>query len=105
MQNGASKDPLRALTFVGRLLLLLTLIVAGGVFYYFVMYVLPDLPVRSYPIVFLLIPVLIGAGVFFIVVSLILQVCRIPVWTEDVKKQEAPPSESPASEPNRREKN
>jgi uncharacterized PurR-regulated membrane protein YhhQ (DUF165 family) len=97
MQNGASKDPLRALTFVGRLLLLMTLIVAGGVFYYVVMYVLKDLPVRSFPVAFILIPVVIGAGVFFLVVSLILQVCRIPVWTEDVKKQETLPSEPPAS--------
>jgi len=97
MQNGASKDPLKALTFVGRLLLLITLIVAGGVLYYVMMYVVNDLPPGRYPSALLLIPVLIGAGIFFIVGSLLLQVCRIPVWTEDVKKPEAASSEPPAS--------
>src|SRR4051812_44766847 len=101
MQKGPSKDPLRGLTFVGRLLLLATLIVAGGVFYYFVMYVLKDLGARSYPVAFLLIPVVIGAGVFFLVVSLILQACRIPVWAEDVKEHKTP---ADASEVDRRER-
>jgi hypothetical protein len=76
------QDPLRAFTFVGRLLLIATLLVAGGVFYWFVMFVNDNLPSGHYPVAFLLIPVVIGAAVFFFVVSLILQLMGIRVWRE-----------------------
>ena len=59
------KDPLRAFTFAGRLLLIATLLVAGGVFYWNVMFVNDNLPAGHYPVAFLLIPVVIGAAIFF----------------------------------------
>ena len=76
------QDPLRAFTFVGRLLLIATLLVAGGVFYWFVMFVNDHLPSGHYPVAFLLIPVVIGAAVFFILVSSICQLVGIRVWRE-----------------------
>jgi hypothetical protein len=76
------KDPLRAFSFVGRLLILATLLVAGGIFYWFVMFVNESLPSGRYPVAFLLIPVVIGAAVFFIAVSLILQLFGVRVWRE-----------------------
>jgi len=79
------KDPLRAFTFAGRLLLVLTLIIAAGVFYWYVMFVNDNLPSGSYPVAFLLIPVVIGAAIFFIVVSLILRLAGIRVWRQPDK--------------------
>jgi len=76
------RDPLRAFTFAGRLLLIATLLVASGVVYWFVMFVNDNLPSGHYPVAFLLIPVVIGAAVFFLVVSLILQLLGIRVWRE-----------------------
>jgi len=72
------KDPLRAFTFAGRLLVIAT----GGVFYWYVMFVNDNLPSGRYPIAFLLIPVVIGSAVFFGVVSLILRLFGVRVWRE-----------------------
>jgi len=76
---------------VGRLLLLITLIAAGAIFYYLVMFLHSDMPDGRYPVAFLLIPVLIGAGIFFMIVSLILKACRVPVWREDSDADQPPP--------------
>jgi hypothetical protein len=75
-------DPLRAFTFAGRLLLVATLVVAGGVFYWYVMFVNDSLPSGRYPIAFLLIPAFIGSAVFFGTISLILRLVGIRVWRE-----------------------
>ena len=77
------RDPLRAFTFAGRLLVIATLLVAGGLFYWCVMYVNDYFPRRRYPLAFFLIPVVIGAAVFFGIVSLILRLVRIRVWKEN----------------------
>jgi hypothetical protein len=76
------RDPLRAFTFVGRLLIIATLLVAGGVFYWFVMFVKDNLPSGHYPVAFLLIPVVIGAAAFFFLVSSVFQLVGIRVWRE-----------------------
>ena len=89
------KDPLRALTFAGRLLLLATLIVGAATFYWFMMFVVRDMPVRSYPVAFLLIPVAFGCGIFFILVSLILGAFRIRVWRDDSDDSGKPPPQQP----------
>ena len=73
------RDPLRAFTFAGRLLVIATIMVSGGIFYWYVMFVNENLPAGHYPIAFLLIPVVLGAAVFFGVVSLILRLFGIPV--------------------------
>jgi hypothetical protein len=49
----APNDPLRAFTFAGRLLFLATVLVAGGLFYWFVMFVSDNLPSGRYPVAFL----------------------------------------------------
>ncbi len=74
------KDPLRAFTFAGRLLLVATLVVAGGVLYWNYMFVSEHLPAHHYPLAFLLIPVVIGAAIFFILGSTILKLVGIRVW-------------------------
>src|SRR5262245_25413810 len=76
------RDPLRAFTFAGRLLVIATIIIAGGVFYWYVMFVNDNLPSGRYPVAFLLIPVAIAAAVFFGVVSLILRLFGVRVWRE-----------------------
>ncbi len=76
------KDPLRAFSFAGRFLLIATLSVAGGGFYWFVMFVNDNLPSGSYPVAFLLIPVVIGAATFFVLGSLILRIVGIRVWRD-----------------------
>ena len=73
------RDPLRMFTFAGRLLALATMLVAGGVFYWFVMFVNDKLPSGRYPIPFLLIPVVIGAAVFFIVIAFLLGLVGIRI--------------------------
>jgi hypothetical protein len=74
------RDPLRAFTLAGRLLVIATILVASGVFYWFVMFINDNLPSGRYPVAFLLIPVVIGAAVFFLVVSLILRLVGVRVW-------------------------
>ena len=76
------RDPLRAFTFAGRLLVIATLLVAGGVFYWFVMFVNDNLPSGRYPVAFLLIPVVIGAAAFFVILSLLLRLAGVRVWRE-----------------------
>ena len=67
-------------TFAGRLLGLATLLVVGGVFYWFVMFVNDNLPSGRYPIAFLLIPGVIVALVFFVVTSFILELIGVQIW-------------------------
>ena len=68
------KDPLRMFTFVGRLLVLATLLIVGGMFYWFVMFVNDKVeshvfPSGHYPVAFLLIPGVIFAAIFFNMLS------------------------------------
>jgi hypothetical protein len=76
------KTPLRAFTLAGRLLLIATAVVSGGIFYWYIMFVNDNLPAGRYPLPFLLIPVVIGAAIFFGVVSLILRVFGVRVWRQ-----------------------
>jgi hypothetical protein len=79
------KDPLRMFTFAGRLLVLATLLVVGGMFYWFVMFVNGEvengvLPSGRYPIAFLLIPGVIVACLFFGLASLALERFGVRIW-------------------------
>ena len=67
-------------TFAGRLLALTTLLIVGGVFYWFVMFVNDNLPSGRYPVAFLLIPGVIVAGIFFVILSFILEIMGVWVW-------------------------
>ena len=72
-------------TFAGRLLLLATLLIVGGMFYWFVMFVNEkvqsgDLPFGHYSVAFLLIPAVIVAAIFFAVVSFILELVGVQIW-------------------------
>jgi hypothetical protein len=78
-------DPLRMFTFAGRLLLLATILIVGGMFYWFVMFVNDkvqrgDLPFGHYSVAFLLIPGVIVAAIFFVVVSFILELVGVQIW-------------------------
>jgi hypothetical protein len=59
------RHPMEKFTIAGRLLIVATIFFAGGFLYWNVMYIHDNFPTGSYPIVFLLIPVLIGSAVFF----------------------------------------
>ena len=72
-------------TFAGRVLVLATVLVVGAGFFWFVMFVNDNLPSGRYNVPFLLIPGVIGALVFFIVVSFILELVGIRVWTRTTK--------------------
>ena len=79
------KDPLRMFTVAGRLLVLATVLVTGGMFYWFVMFVNDKvesgaLPSGSYALAFLLIPGVIVAALFFGVASLILERMGVRIW-------------------------
>ena len=75
-------------TLAGRILALITLLIVGGVFYWFVMFVNDNLPSGGYPIAFLLIAGVIVAGVFFVFLSFILELMGIRIWrkTDDHDK-------------------
>jgi hypothetical protein len=81
------KDPLRMFTFAGRLLVLVTLLIICGILYWFVMFVNDKvqsgaLPSGHYAVAFLLIPGVIVAGLFFGVVSLILEKLGVRIWRQ-----------------------
>ena len=81
------RDPLSMFTFVGRLLVLLTLLLVGGTFYWFVMFVNDKvesgtLPSGHYSVAFLLIPGVIVALIFFVVVSFILERVGVQIYSK-----------------------
>jgi hypothetical protein len=81
------RDPLRMFTFAGRVLALATLLVVGGMFYLFVMFVNEKvengtLPTGHYSVAFLLIPGVIVAAVFFVVASFILELIGVRIWSK-----------------------
>ena len=79
------RDPLRMFTFAGRVLFLATVLVVGGMFYFFVMFVNDKvesgtLPSGHYSVPFLLIPGVIVAAIFFIVISFVLELVGVQIW-------------------------
>ena len=76
------QDPLRFFTFAGRLLFLATLLLSGGLFAWIVLYGKDRVPTGTYPLAFILIPVVIGAAIFFILAELLLRLLGIRVWTK-----------------------
>jgi hypothetical protein len=73
------KHPMENFTIAGRLLIVATIVVAGGLIYWNVMYIHDNFPSGLYPIVFILIPVLIGSAIFFGVFYWILRLFGIRV--------------------------
>jgi hypothetical protein len=99
-QAPGSQDPLRFFTFAGRLLFLVTLVVGGGLFAWVVLYGKDRVPTGSYPVAFILIPVVIGAAIFFLIAQMVLRLFGIRVWAEDNgadAKQGAPPNDGPGA--------
>jgi len=71
--------------FAGRVLVLGTVVLFGGVFFFFVLFMNDKvesgmLPSGHYPFAFLLIPGVIVAGVFFGVASFVLELAGIRIW-------------------------
>jgi hypothetical protein len=100
-QEPRPRDPLRFFTFAGRLLFLVTLLVSGGLFAWVVLYGGDRVPTGSYPVAFVLIPVVIGAAVFFVVAELVLRLFGIRVWAakSDAVQPAASPNGGPAEPP------
>jgi hypothetical protein len=98
-QEPRPKDPLRAFTLVGRLLVLVTLLLGGGLFAWIVLYAKDRMPDGGYPIAFILIPVVIGAAIFFVLAELFLRLFGIRVWsaTDDPGPQGTPPNGGPTT--------
>lgn len=85
-----SSEPLGFLTPVGRLLLVATMLIAAGGFYFFVVFVNDSLPSGSYPVAFLVIPGLLGAVAFFVIATFVLRLFGIRVWrVSDVEDDKA----------------
>ena len=101
-QEPQPRDPLRFFTFAGRLLFLVTLLVSGGLFAWVVLYGGERVPTGSYPVALILIPVVIGAAIFFVVAELVLRLFGIPVWAaknDAGVQQGAPPNGGPGTPP------
>ena len=94
-EKGPPKDPLRAFTFAGRLLVIATLLASLGFFYWNVMFINDYFPSGHYSVAFLLIPVLIGAAIFFGVMSLLLRLFGIRVWKEPEDHNDDEPNIGP----------
>ena len=78
-----ARHPSDYFTFPGRVLSLLTLVIAvGGPFAYFA-WVMDDLPPgRRYPLWFFALPVLTGAGLFFAACSALLKAIGVEVFKD-----------------------
>lgn len=83
-------DPLKAFTLAGRLLVIASVLVAAGITYWYVFFIHDNLPSGRYPLAFVLMPALMGAGLFFGLVSLILRRCGIEVWKKPEDDDPAP---------------
>jgi hypothetical protein len=59
------KLPMEKFTIAGRLLIIATIVFAGGFFYWNVIFINDNFPAGHYPIVFIAIPVLIGSAIFY----------------------------------------
>ena len=73
------KNPMEKFTIAGRLLIVATIIVAGGLFYWNVMFINANFPAGHYPIPFILIPVLIGSAIFYGIFYFILRRCGVRI--------------------------
>ena len=81
------RDPLRMFTFAGRLLVIATMVVFAAIFYYVVIFVNDKvesgiLPSGHYSIIFLLIPAVVVAGLFFGLSSFILELLGVQIWSK-----------------------
>jgi len=102
-QEPRPRDPLRFFTLAGRLLFLVTLLVSGGLFAWVVLYGGERVPTGRYPVALILIPVVIGAAIFFVVTELVLRRLGIPVWAvkndAGVQRGAPPPNGGPGTPP------
>jgi len=74
-------------TFAGRLLVIATMVVFAAIFYYVVIFVNDKvesgiLPSGHYSIIFLLIPAVVVAGLFFGLSSFILELLGVQIWSK-----------------------
>jgi len=76
--ESSPKNPLEAFTLPGRLLVIASIMVAGGIFYWNVIYISENFPSGIYPLTFLLIPSLMGSFLFMGISTLILSLLKIP---------------------------
>lgn len=74
------RSPIERLTFVGRLLLLGTLVLFGGAFYFYYMYLVEHLPSGHYFLVRFWLPVVVACPIFFFLAAWILGRCGIRIY-------------------------
>ena len=84
------KSPLENFTTAGRLLVIATIIFASGFFYWNVIFIHHRFPSGSYPLAFIMIPVLIGAALFFGIGYWILRVFGVRI-RKDSDNHQPPP--------------
>jgi hypothetical protein len=82
-ERGQAPGPVEWLTVPGRLLLIATVAGAAGVFAWYFLAVVDDLPPGSVPVLFFLAPVAIGAVVFFFVTAFVLRRGGVPIYRQD----------------------
>jgi hypothetical protein len=73
------KHPMEKFTIAGRLLIVATIVVAGGLLYWNIMYINDNFSSGHYPIPFILIPALIGSAIFYGVCYFILRLFGVKV--------------------------
>jgi TRAP-type C4-dicarboxylate transport system permease small subunit len=59
------KHPMEKFTIAGRLLIIATIFAAGGLFYWNMMFINDHFPSGHYPMLYILMPVLIGSAIFY----------------------------------------
>ncbi|MDR3457735.1 MAG: hypothetical protein P4N60_09840 [Verrucomicrobiae bacterium] len=65
MSEQPPKNPLENFTLAGRVLVVATIVFAGGFFYWNVIFINDNFPAGHYPLAFMAIPVLVGSAIFY----------------------------------------
>jgi hypothetical protein len=75
--------PITWFTVAGRLLLIVTMILTGGLMYWYVFATVPELPAGSYPVVMWAFPLLITGFLFFWLTAFVLERLGIRIYRRD----------------------
>lgn len=70
----------RTFTLAGRVLLLLVIVGVAAAILLFFLDVFPYFPAGNYPVFILVVPILIGGAILFLVLAILLEKLRIPVY-------------------------
>ncbi|MES2694946.1 MAG: hypothetical protein V4773_15855 [Verrucomicrobiota bacterium] len=74
-------SPIDKLTIPGRLLLIFTIILFGAGFYFMFLFIANNRPSRSFPVIFISVPILMVCFFFFLIGGWLLERCGVQVYT------------------------